>query len=348
MNLLAGDIGGTKTLLGIYSFNKDLNIRYKKKYASKDWVTFNEILNDFLENLPDEIEPPHFGCIGVAGKVSGNCCDTTNLDWQLNGEELRKLANLETLELINDFSVLIYGLRNFNQNQYSIVQKIPLTKNHLKKGVVAIIGAGTGLGISRGLFNSKSIEVLPSEGGHREFSPRTNLEWELANWLKNDLGLKRLSLERIVSGNGLGHIARWKLMQPDGVLHPLRKIAEELNQDKYSENEMPEIASNAAKNGDQLMIEALDIWLSAYGSAAGDLALQELCHAGLWIAGGTASKHLEGIQSISFLKSFSNKGRFKSFLEQIPIMALTDPEAGLFSAGCRASLLAQQGGRLGR
>ena len=345
MNLLAGDIGGTKTLLGIYSF-KSLEVLYKKEYISKNWVTFNKIIENFIESLPKNIDSPIYGCIGVAGKVSANCCKITNLDWHLKGESLRKLANLNKLELINDFSVLIYGLRNFKQNQFATVQKVSSQKYLINKGLVAIIGAGTGLGISRGLFTSDGIEILPSEGGHREFSPRSNTEWEIANWLKNDLNVKRLSLERVVSGTGLGHIARWRLMQPDGVLHPLRELAEQINQNKSKSNEMPAIASDAAKNGDKLMNEVLEIWLSAYGSAAGDLALQELCQAGLWIGGGTASKHLDGIQSISFLKPFRDKGRFKSFLEKIPIMALIDPEAGLFSAGCRASLLAQQGGRL--
>ena len=345
MNLLAGDLGGTKTLLGIYSSN-GLEILYKKEYISKDWLTFNKILGDFLDRLPDNIESPHYGCLGVAGNVSKNRCKLTNLDWQLNGELLRNSTSLKRLDLINDFSVLIYGLKNFNQNQYVTIQKLSSEENISAKGLVAVIGAGTGLGISRGLLTSNGIEILPSEGGHREFSPRSNTEWQIANWLKNDLNLKRLSLERIVSGTGLGHIARWRLMQPDGVSHPLRELAEELSRNKFSAIEMPSIASDAAKNGDKLMNEALDIWLSAYGSAAGDLALQELCYLGLWIGGGTASKHLDGIQSNSFLKSFSNKGRFKSFLEKIPIMVLTDPEAGLFSAGCRASLLAQQGGRL--
>ena len=94
------------------------------------------------------------------------------------------------------------------------------------------------------------------------------------------------------------------------------------------------------------MSEAIQIWLSAYGSAAGDLALQELCDGGLWIAGGTASKHLEGLKSKTFLEAFKNKGRFKPYLEKLPIMAVIDPEACLFSAACRARLIASEMGDL--
>ena len=94
------------------------------------------------------------------------------------------------------------------------------------------------------------------------------------------------------------------------------------------------------------MKEVVNIWLSAYGSAAGDLALMELCQDGLWIAGGTTNKHLEGISSPNFLESMRNKGRFTNYIRELPVLALIDPEAGLFSAACRARMLAKQNERL--
>ena len=89
------------------------------------------------------------------------------------------------------------------------------------------------------------------------------------------------------------------------------------------------------------MIEVLEMWLSAYGSAAGDIALHELCNAGLWIGGGTALKHLEGFRSDIFLNAFKNKGRFKEYLEKLPIMALIDSDAGLFGAACKAHIISE-------
>ena len=94
------------------------------------------------------------------------------------------------------------------------------------------------------------------------------------------------------------------------------------------------------------MSEALRLWLNAYGSAAGALALQELCSSGLWIAGGTAVKNLNGINSSNFLDAFSNKGRFQSYLKEIPLVILKDPEATLFSSACRAHLIAKSNGKL--
>ncbi len=346
MSFLAGDLGGTKTLLGIYNWDNGLKKLYQKRYESKSWKSFNQIIIDFIDNLPRDIAPPKHGCIAVAGQVINNQSKITNLEWELNSQDICNLITLEKLELINDFSVLLYGLNYLHSNQYISIQNVEKESTLLSNGLIAIIGAGTGLGISRGLKTPKGIKVLPSEGGHKEFSPRSDKEWLATKWLKEDLGLERISLERIVSGNGLGNLARWRLMQDDAKSHPLRNLAEELGNKSSKSIDMPSIASKAATQGDPLMIEVLDLWLGAYGSAAGDLALQELCYGGLWIGGGTALKHIQGIRSMTFLRSFKNKGRFKPFLESIPVKCLIDPEIGMFSAGCRAHLLANEMGDL--
>jgi len=200
--------------------------------------------------------------------------------------------------------------------------------------------------MSRGVITSKSISVFPSEGGHREFSPRTEEEWKLVKWLKKKLNIQRVSIERIVSGTGLGMIARWKLDDPTNENHPLQEILKKMDSDKSAFIDLPALVWEKANNGDKLMSEALRLWLNAYGSAAGDLALQELCSSGLWIAGGTAVKNLNGINSSNFLSAFSNKGRFQSYLKEIPLIVLKDPEATLFSSACRAHLSAESNGRL--
>lgn len=346
MNLLAGDIGGTKTLLAIYEWKGNPKKIHQKKYFSKDWDSFDSIILDFIKTQPEGIEPANYGCIGVAGRVINNSCKITNLEWEICLEKICKLAHLKKLELINDFSVLIYGLQYLKEHQYEIIQGGYKNNNQSINGLVAILGAGTGLGISRGLISSKELHVFPSEGGHCEFSPRTEKEWNLLKWLKKDLGLKRISLEKIVSGRGLGNIARWLLMQPEAKSHPLRQFAENYPINSFKDQDISSMASELAMNGDQLMLEALKIWLNAYGSAAGDLALQELCYAGLWIGGGTAKKHLLGLKSNDFLEPLRDKGRFRPFLETLPIMVLTDPEAGLFSAGCRAFQLPYEMGNL--
>ncbi|WP_320676545.1 glucokinase [Prochlorococcus sp. MIT 1300] len=344
INFLAGDLGGTKTLLAVYKWNGELHKLHSKKYLSAEWPSLQSMGEDFLKNLPSSLEKPTYGCIAVAGRVKNGYANITNLSWQLDAQEICNTFNLKRLELINDFEVLIFGLPFFKGNQKKSIQTS--TKHVLLKGPVAIIGAGTGLGIARGLPTKNGLISLASEGGHREFAPRTDQEWLLANWIKKELGLRRLSVERVVSGNGLGLIALWRLQQSDVASHSLKNHAEQWGQSLQESNsnkrpDLPKMVSSAAKGGDPVMKEVLRFWLSAYGAAAGDLALQELCTGGLWIGGGTAQKNLKGLLSATFLDALREKGRFKSFVEELPVIALIDPEAGLFSAACRAKMLTE-------
>ena len=141
-------------------------------------------------------------------------------------------------------------------------------------------------------------------------------------------------------------IARWKLDDPTNENHPLQRTLKKMDNDKSDLTDLPALVWEKANSGDKLMSEALRLWLNTYGSAAGDLALQELCSSGLWISGGTAAKNLDGINSFNFLNAFSNKGRFQSYLKEIPLIVLKDPEATLFSSACRARLSAESNGRL--
>ncbi len=339
MNILAGDIGGTKTLLAIYNIKNGVSKVYQEKYISFEWDSLESIISHFLKGLPDGINNPNIGCLALAGPVTNGSCSITNLGWEINKQTICKLASLNYLELINDVSALIYGIPFLNKTQYIQVQ--PGIDKNPKNDSIAVIAAGTGLGMAKGMYTQNSISAFPSEGGHREFAPRSEKEWVLAKWLKEDLNLQRLSIERIVSGNGLGHVARWRLSKADAISHPLRKVSETWRYKKDIHQDLPSLVSKAANSGDQLMQEVRNLWLGAYGSAAGDLALQELCGGGLWIAGGTTSKHLEGIRSATFLEPMRSKGRFYKYLVDLPVLALVDHEAGLFSAACRARMLAE-------
>ncbi len=346
MNLLAGDLGGTKTILAVYSNENYPNKLFEKYYISSEWKSFDSIFEDFIKHLPGHISLPEYGCIGVAGPVKNQTVKITNLDWEIETNELSLLSQINNIELINDFSVLIYGIPFFNKEQFEVIQGKLNSESKNSQELIAIIGAGTGLGMSRGLITPKTISVFPSEGGHREFSPRTQEEWDLVKWLKKKLNIQRISIERIVSGTGLGLIARWKLDDPIERNHSLQQISKNIAIDNSAHVDFPSLVWEKANSGDKLMSEALSLWLNAYGSAAGDLALQELCSSGLWIAGGTAIKNLDGINSSNFLDAFSNKGRFQSYLKRIPLVVLKDPEATLFSSACRANLIAESNGRL--
>ena len=338
--LLAGDMGGTKTLLAIYSLESNgLQQQHRERYVSAEWPSLEPMLESFLKDRPDEIGAPTHGCIAVAGPVQNRSAQITNLPWQLQEQKLAVAAGIEQLELVNDFGVLIYGLPHLSDDQQVVLQA-----GEQDDGPLAILGAGTGLGMARGQTSDQGLQALASEGGHREFAPRNAQEWELACWLKADLQLERLSIERIVSGTGLGHIANWLLQKPEAEDHPLREAAQNWRQRQAGD--LPALVSQSAAEGDPLMHRAREIWLSAYGAAAGDLALQELCSGGLWVGGGTAAKQIAGLRSDTFLESMRAKGRFQQFISGLQVTAVVDPEAGLFSAACRARMLAESSGRL--
>ena len=338
--LLAGDMGGTKTLLALYeSDGSQLRLLHQQRFRSGEWSSLEPMLASFLNDRPADLAAPEHACIAVAGPVRHREARITNLPWRLREADLAHAAGLERLELVNDFGVLIYGLPHFDDSQQVILQN-----GEQDHGPLAILGAGTGLGMARGLRTEQGLVALASEGGHREFAPRNEAEWNLACWLKQDLGVSRLSIERIVSGTGLGHVAHWLLQKPDAGMHPLRSIAEAWR--RNSPNDLPAQVSLAAEEGDPLMQRALQLWLEAYGSAAGDLALQELCTGGLWVGGGTAAKQLKGLRSANFLNPMRDKGRFSELIEGLQVTAVIDPDAGLFSAACRAQMLAESGGTL--
>ncbi len=341
MNFLACDLGGTKVLLGI--FKKDINndspkLIFKKKYLSSEWNSFEKILEDFLKNECKNIVHPYSACFAVAGPLSNNNAKIINLSWEISGNDLQNKFNFKNCELVNDFAVQIYGIPFLKENQYLTIQNGSNSRGP-NEDLHTIVGAGTGLGIARGIISADKVKVLASEGGHVEYSPKSKLEWELKIWLKNYLKVERISCERIVSGTGLSRIAEWRLSKSDAENHPLQKYFKERKISDAMRKELPEKICTLSNNGDQLMTEVERIWLGAYASLLGDVALQELCFGGLWISGGTAPKHFKNFKSDLFMKQFLDKGRLKDILKTIPIKVILDEEFGLFSAACRAKML---------
>lgn len=331
--LLAGDIGGTKTLLSLYgSSPRGLECLREVRFNSSDWSDLTPMLLHFLAELEGVgLSPPEAACFAVAGPVEGGHARLTNLSWQLHEGQLAEACGLSRVDLVNDFAVLVYGLPHLQPHQLAEVR----SGEACADAPLLVLGAGTGLGVAMGVPTTSGLMALPTEGGHGTFAPRNGKEWRLAQWLCADLGVERLSIERVVSGTGLGAVARWLLAErhPDGS-HPLCTHLVEGGLEEW-----PAAVAEAAQGGNPLAQEALQLWLGAYGSATGDLALTTLCKGGIWLAGGTAAKHLEALRSGAFLEPYLAKGRLRPVLEPIPIQAITDPAVGVFSAACRARML---------
>ncbi|MEX1315887.1 MAG: glucokinase [Synechococcaceae cyanobacterium] len=328
--LLAGDIGGTKTLLALYrAGGEQLEPLCSRRYNSEDWADLAPMVLAFLAEARDTAAPdelPAAACFAVAGPVQKGEARLTNLPWQLRERELSEATGIAPVELVNDFAVLVYGLHHLGAaQQASIRQGSPCHGEP-----VLILGAGTGLGVAFGVPGPAGLMAVASEAAHAEFAPRNTAEWQLKQWLATDLEIQRVSVERVVSGTGLGHVARWLLSErhPGGE-HPLQQCT----------GDLPAAVADAAALGDSLAREALDLWLEAYGSVTGDLALTGLCRGGIWLAGGTAGKLLMELRSSQFRRAFLDKGRLGTVLEPLPITAVIDPAIGEFSAACRARML---------
>jgi glucokinase len=338
--LLAGDIGGTKTLLSLWrpgGVRPELVL--EERFASADWQDLAPMVRHFLAvagPVPGGV--PAAACFAVAGPVEAGRARLTNLPWVLDTADLARSCELPLVELVNDFAVLIYGLPHLDADQTAPVRE----GQRDPQAPLLVLGAGTGLGVAMGLPTAAGLRALPSEAAHGEFAPRSAAEWELKQWLRADLALERISIERVVSGTGLGHVARWLLdRRHPGGDHPLSGPARLWSEagDGPDRSDLPAEVALAAAAGDPLAADALGLWLGAYGSVCGDLALACLSRGGLWLAGGTAAKLLDGLRSQAFLGPFLNKGRLRSTLEPMPITAVVDPGVGTFSAACRARML---------
>jgi len=339
--LLAGDIGGTKTLLSLYAAGDSRpELLRQERYGSAAWDDLAPMLHRFLAAVEAEGHPrPEAACLAVAGPVQGGRARLTNLPWQLDQAALCRDCGLERLELVNDFAVLIYGLPHLGPAQLAEIR----AGEALAAAPVLVLGAGTGLGVALGIPTATGLQAVASEAAHGEFAPRSGDEWELREWLRRDLGLERLSIERVVSGTGLGHVARWLLARhhPGGG-HPLAELARRwpgCGGDDPAADLPSAVAQAAAAGADPLAREALDLWLGAYGSVTGDLALAALARGGIWLAGGTAAKLLAELRAPRFSEAFLAKGRLQPVLAGIPVQAITDPAVGSFSAACRARML---------
>ncbi|MFM9110251.1 MAG: glucokinase [Prochlorococcaceae cyanobacterium] len=344
--VLAGDIGGTKTLLSLYSTDADRpRLLLERRYPSADWADLAPLLRHFLAEAAGEapggvaLEPPAAACLAVAGPVQAGRAQLTHLPWRLEEGALAAATGIGRVELVNDFAVLVYAIPRL-----AAAWQAPIRPGQADPAApLLIIGAGTGLGVAIGLPTAAGLQAVASEGGHGEFAPRDGREWRLKHWLLRDLGLERLSIERLVSGTGLGHLARWWLAEQDGAGdHPLQAVAAAWWRAGPGQErpDLPAAVAAAAAADDPLARGILDLWLELYGSVCVDLALAILSRGGLWLAGGTAAKLLRELQGERFSAAFLAKGRLRAALEPMPIRAITDPSIGGFAAACRAAMLA--------
>ena len=322
--ILAGDVGGTNTRLGLFEITRGrFRLLSEKTYLSKNYKGLENILVNFLKGQREIVA----ACFGVAGPVTEEVIVATNLPWWIDIQSLQKLLSLKKVEVINDLVANAYGISVLKKADFEI-----LNAGRIRKGTQALISAGTGLGEAILFWDGKQYVPSPSEGGHAEFGPRNHLETELFNYLSDRFD--HVSYERVLSGEGLFHIYQF--------LRDSKRFGSEpswLSEEMKGEDP-PEVISEMARHRkSKLCWKALDLFTSIYGAAAGNLALQVMAVGGVYVGGGIAPKIIWKLKDGTFMKAFKDKGRLSRIVAQIPVKVIMNERTALLGAASRATSL---------
>jgi glucokinase len=338
--LLAGDIGGTKTILRLVAVSDQsaLNTIDEERYRSQDFADLVPIVQQFLAKA--KTPKPQKACFAIAGPVVKNTAKLTNLAWSLDSARLQEELGIAQVSLINDFEAVGYGILGLGKDDLHTLQIGQLNPD----APIAILGAGTGLGQGFLIKHGEQYQVFPSEGGHTDFAPRTELEFQLMKYLLDKHDIQRVSVERVVSGMGIVSIYQFLRDRKLAVESPeiakvLRTWEQEVGQQEKSVDPGAVIGNAALNKSDRLCEQTMQLFIEAYGAEAGNLALKLLPYGGLYVAGGIAPKILPLIQEERFLLNFSQKGRMRRLLEDIPVHIILNSQVGLIGAAVCAARL---------
>ena len=325
--VLAGDIGGTKTNLAIFSIHGEkLRSETFRSFPSKRYVGLEPVLQDFLSGNKQAIDS---ACFGIAGPVVDGKVKTPNLPWMVDGSGLSRCLKLSSVSLLNDLEATAYGIFTLENEEFHALNKG--TMRH--SGNKALIAAGTGLGQAILYDDGRHFRPLASEGGHADFAPRNDLEIELLHHLIDRFG--HVSYERVLSGPGFFNIYRF-LKESRGFEEP-QWLTERLSS---GDDPSAVVAKAALANEAAICVEALELFVSLYGAEAGNLALRAKSVRGLYVGGGIAPKILPKLKDGTFMRAFQDKGRYTDLLSAIPVQVILNEQTALRGAAYYAAFLA--------
>lgn len=323
--LLAGDVGGTKTLVGLFSRGASrpaaLEIR---TYRTLDFPDLGALSRQFLLETATPAAQIEAASFGVAGPVAGARAQLTNVPWDVDLDALRADLPAARAYLLNDLEALAWSVPVLTPDEIEVLHEGRTEPG----GTVALIAAGTGLGVA--YLPSVDGRLVPraSEGGHVDFAPRNADEQALAIALMKEFG--RVDIERIVSGPGLANVHR--------ILHPHQCAG--LTPMPAPADLPAAITMAALEGGCPICNDTLDCFVSAYGASAGNLALTLLATGGVYLGGGIAPRVLPALRRPLFMRSFVDKPPMEALVSRIPVKVILNPAAGLLGAATYANLMA--------
>lgn len=322
MKVLAGDLGGTKALLGIADLAGGRpDFLFTRRLASADFSGVAELLGQFQAEAGDALRGVAAACLAVAGPVSedGRRVCFTNLPWEADAAELSRQLGIP-VSIANDFAAVAAGV--------SVVSPAHLTTLQAGKpvagGLRLAIGAGTGLGVAAVVGQGKDLRVLPSEGGHVGFAAANELQDAFAAWLRQEQ--ERATAERAISGMGLVNLYRFlatreRADEPD----PLE-----------ADDPAAAIGARALTDAGSLAHRTAMEFFACYGAFAGDMALAFMARGGVYLAGGVTQKLQPLLAQSAFLDAFNDKAEHAALARQMPVHLIADPAVGLAGAALLA------------
>ncbi len=318
--ILAGDIGGTKTNLGLYEVVEgSLEIKAQSQYPSRAFSSLSDIITEFQKET--SITAVTAACFGIAGPVMQGRCRTTNLPWDIGTSDLQEHLGTQRVRIMNDLEATAYGMLHLKEDEF-----VDLNPNGRSlSGNRAVIAAGTGLGEAMLYFDGNTYHPIGSEGGHCDFAPLTPQQDELLVWMRKRYS-GHVSFERILSGPGIYTL--YEFLNESGFApQPLKMLNIKEGEDKSAV-----VSECALKDNDPLCMQTLRLFCEIYAAEAGNLALKCMSLGGVYIGGGIAPKILSVIKDTSFINAFVNKGRFEEMLRSMQVKVSLNPDTALLGA----------------
>jgi glucokinase len=335
--LLAGDVGGTKTLLGLFESAAGRPAPLAiAEFVTLDYAGLDAIIETFL--TAQGVAPRQLTAltVGAAGAITGQVAELTNVPWRVDASALSRRFGVERVRLLNDLQAMAYSVPVLRADELAFLQE----GTKIESGNVALIAAGTGLGV--GMLLNVNGRLIPgqSEGGHADFAARTPRELEMVAALTAVLG--RVSAEHILSGPGLVNVYGFTHGAVDIARTPRDggRLCDGVGPLDDPSDLPPRITASAFAGRCPRCVEAVEMFVEAYGAEAGNLALRMVATAGVYVGGGIAPRILPALQAGRFIAAFRAKAPMDGLVSKIPVAVILNRKSGLLGAAVHANSVA--------
>lgn len=317
MNVLAGDVGGTKTILAIFDSENCFRPIREEKYPTNQFSNLETICAQFLSESREKIASV---CIGMAGPVLDGHVKATNINWEADEHDLSRFLNIKNVKLINDLQALAFSIPVLRAEDICTIYEGE-SRPHAN---IALVAPGTGLGEGFLFWDGAHYHPISSEGGHTDFAPRNEQEIGLLRHLLKKYD--HVSYERIASGLGICEIFEYLLALDH---YPIPDQIQEARQN----GDLAAVISNCAlEKKHEICIKTMDFFVSTLANEASNLALRFLAYGGVYLGGGIPPKILPLLLSDNFIQNYKDKGRLTNILEKMPVRVILNAQAGLIGA----------------